>query len=241
MTERAGERLSIVMPVFNEVVIIEEVLEEVLREIAAKHSVFEIVVVDDASNDGTSEILDAIAAREDGVIVHHADVNRGHGATLRRAIEATTGEWIFHVDSDGQFVLNEFWRLWDERHEADLILGVRANRRDPFHRRVLSVAVRWVASLLAMRSLRDPNVPFKLFRQALWNDLRPFVGEEVLAPSILLSVGASLRNWRVCEVPVSHLPRQHGRSSLRPGRLLTLSLRGFVQLIRFRYRARRIR
>jgi glycosyltransferase involved in cell wall biosynthesis len=89
-------------------------------------------------------------------------VKRGQGPSLRRGLAVSSGEWIFLIDSDRQFVADEFWNLWNRRQDADLVLGLRRPRRDAFHRVVLSVVVSLVVSLLAGRRIRDPNVPFSL-------------------------------------------------------------------------------
>ncbi len=149
--------------------------------------------------------------------------------------------WIFQLDSDRQFAVREFSRLWERRDTCDLVLGVRRARRDARHRRALSRVIAAVVSLLVGRSVRDPNVPFRLFRRIVWEDLRPLIGERPLAPSILVTAGAVVRGWRIEEVDVSHFARASGTGSLRPLRLLRFSLRGLAELLRFRYRLARSR
>jgi glycosyltransferase involved in cell wall biosynthesis len=227
--------LSIVVPVWNEEEIVGGLLEELEREVAAGVGDAEIVVVDDASTDATPAILAERARANERLRVLRAERNRGHGPSVRRGFEEARGDWIFQLDSDGQFVVSEFWRLWPRRREADLVLGVRVRRHDPLHRLVLTRAVRLVVSALAARPLRDANVPFRLLRRALWEDLRSFIGPDTLAPQILVTMGAAVRGWRIVEVPVSHLPRERGQSSLRALRLVRFSLRGLGQLLRFRY------
>ena len=148
------------------------------------------------------------------------------------------GDWLFVLDSDGNIPAAGFWHLWEERGEADLVLGVRLDRRDPRHRLLLTRAVRVVVSRLSGRPLQDANVPFRLLRRELWDELAPLVGPDVLAPSILVSVGAAARGRRVVEVPVEHRPRAGDVSSLRRLRLLGFSARGLAQLLRFRLRLR---
>jgi hypothetical protein len=124
--------------------------------------------------------------------------------------------------------------LWAARDACDLALGVRVLRHDPRHRLLLTGAVRVGTRLLGARGLRDVNTPFRLVRSAVWDDLRPLVDRATLAPNIFVSLGASVRGWRVVEVPVTHLPRETGTASLRTLRLLRFSLRGLAQLVAFR-------
>jgi glycosyltransferase involved in cell wall biosynthesis len=233
--------VSVVMPVWNERASIRRVVEDLAREVPPVAGPTEIVVVDDASTDGTADVLAELAEQVDGLDVHRLERNRGHGGAVRAGLERARGDWIFQLDSDGQFVVAEFARLWERREDADLVLGVRAHRRDPAHRLVLSRAVRLTVAGLTRRRVRDPNVPFRLFRRALWEDLSPLLGSDVLAPSILTVVGALQRGWRVSEVEVTHLPSERGGSTLQSWRLVKFSARGLAQLVRFRVALARAR
>jgi len=230
----AVTRLSVVMPAFNEADSIEQLVLDLERDVVALHRDVEVIVVDDCSTDETLALLLALARERSWLRVVAAERNAGHGPSVVRAVDLAGGEWIFQLDSDRQFVVSEFSRLWARRGEADLVLGVRVRRTDPLHRLVLSRAVRVAVSILTGRRLSDCNVPFRLFRSDVWADLRPLIPTEALAPSILTAVGAAVRGWRVAEVPVSHLPRPAGTASLRRIRLLRFSLRGLVELAAFR-------
>jgi dolichol-phosphate mannosyltransferase len=227
------QTLSIVLPAWNEEGVVGELVEELDRKVAVPLGSAEIVVVDDGSTDRTAEVLAAAAADNERLRVV-TQANRGHGPAVLAALALARGDWIFQLDSDGQFAVADFWKLWERRDGADLVLGVRAERQDPAHRLVLSRVVAVVVSILAGRRIRDPNVPFRLIRRALWDDVAPLIGRDALAPSILTVVAAVVREWRVVDVPVHHRAREDGTSSLRALRLLRFSLRGLGQLIRFR-------
>jgi dolichol-phosphate mannosyltransferase len=239
--ERVNESLSVVIPVWNEEAVIGELLAEIDSEVAARFEQAEIIVVDDASTDSTPAILAGLGGLGGRLHVIRSDRNRGHGPSVRRGLERAAYDWILQIDSDGQFEVADFWSLWSAREDADLVLGVRAHRRDPVHRLALSRVVSVVVSLLAGRRLRDPNVPFRLLRRTLWSDLVRVVPPDALAPSILVTLGAVVRGFRVVEKPVSHQRRERGRSSLRAFRLLGFSLRGLGQLLRFRFLLLRVR
>jgi dolichol-phosphate mannosyltransferase len=230
--------LSIAMPVYNEAAVIAEVVHDLVREIGGRLDV-ELVLVNDGSTDGTREILDRLAAADERVKVHHAARNGGHGPALRRALEETRGEWIFQIDSDGQQLSAEFWDLWARRDRADLVMGIRKIRRNGTHRVVVSAAARALNRLLGGGDLQDVNVPFKLIRRAVWEDVGPTVPRAPVAPSLLTAVGASLRGWRVEQVPITHLERPHGPSSVNLRKLLVLTSGALVELVAFRVRMAR--
>ena len=119
------------------------------------------------------------------------------------------------------------------------MLGVRAERNDPTHRLLLTRAVRLAASLLAGRRIRDVNTPFRLLRRSVWEELQPLMSADTLAPNILVTLGAAVRGKRIVDVPVTHLAREGGTSTLRALRLIRFSLRGLGQLVVFRYRLAR--
>ena len=226
--------LSIVMPVYNEANVIEDVVAELKRDVCDKLPSSEIVMCDDASTDETPAILDRLA-REDGrVRVHHADRNGGHGPALRRALDESQGTWIFQIDSDGQQVAGEFWQLWDRRERADVVVGIRAIRRNGWHRVVVSIFARWLNRIMGGGNIRDVNVPFKLIHRPVWEDLREAIPKRPVAPSMLIAVGAATRGWRVDQVAITHLPRRHGPSSVNLKALFRLSWGALTELVRFR-------
>ena len=224
------------MPVYNEAGVIAEVVLELARDVLDPLPGAELVMVDDGSTDDTPAILDRLAAGDERVRVIHADRNRGHGPSLRRAFEESEGEWILQMDSDGQQVGSEVWDLWALRERADLVVGVRLGRSEGRHRDLVSAAARWATRAVGGGRLRDVNVPFKLVRRDVWEDLRPDIPESPVAPSLLIAVGAMLRGWRVGEVEISHLPRRHGTSTVNLRLLARLTFGALRELIAFRRR-----
>ena len=231
--------LSVVVPVYNEAASIETLIEDFGRELVPLVGSVEVIVVDDASTDDTPGILDRLTDGRPWLHVHHAEQNAGHGAAVLRGLGLAQSEWIFQIDSDGQFVVAEFSRLWERRENSDLVLGIRADRHDPGHRLVLTRVVRFSTRLLAGKRVPDPNTPFRLLRRSRWQELSPLVERDTLAPNIFVTLGAVVLGWRVAEVPVTHLEREQGTSTLRYVRLIRFSLRGLAQLVRYRYRLAR--
>ena len=237
----AGFDLAVVVPVYNEAAVIERVVADVESVLAPIVDRLQVIVIDDASSDETPQTLARLAASRPWLTVERSSQNRGHGASVLRGLELAEGDWIFQLDSDGQVVVGELAGLWEQRLDSDLVLGVRTSRRDPLHRRALSRVIGVAVSALCGRGLRDVNTPVRLLRRELAQDLVPLIPPGTLAPNLFVVVGATIRGWRVREVPITHLPRAHGRSSLRSTRLMLFSLRGLLQLLSFRYRLLRAR
>jgi glycosyltransferase involved in cell wall biosynthesis len=233
--------LSVVIPVYNEAAVVEKLVLELERDLVERldEPDVEVIVVDDCSTDETRAILERLTRDRSWLTVDRARVNAGHGRSVLRGLRSASGDWIFQIDSDGQFLVEDFHHLWPLRDRADLVLGIRAARHDATHRIVLSRVIALAVSLLARRRLRDANCPFRLVRRELWEDLDPIIGASVRAPSIMVSLGAARRGWRICEVPVTHLARAHGPSTLRALPLVRFSLAGLWELLAFHRRLER--
>jgi glycosyltransferase involved in cell wall biosynthesis len=211
--------LSVVMPVFNEELVIGDVLEDTRKLVLDAVAVSELIVVDDCSTDDTAKIVATVADRDRRVGLISNSRNLGHGPSLRRGLDTATGEWLLLLDSDGQLDVADFAGMWEQRGVADLVIGRRVERNDPRHRLVLTWFVRVLASLTARTWVADSNVPFKLVRRSLYEHVRPTIPENTFAPSLLLAVGAYRARARVVVVPVAHRARPAGASTLHPVRL----------------------
>jgi len=102
----------------------------------------------------------------------------------------------------------------------------------------LSSLVRESVNVLFRIKLQDANVPYKLFRRAIWSDVRECVPEDTLAPSMFLAIAAKSRGYNIVEIDVTHKERDTGEVSLRHFRLLKFCAKGFVQMVGLRSRVR---
>lgn len=230
--------LSVVVPVYNEEECIEEVLRSIDREIVAKLDSSELIVVDDGSKDGTARVLESLTSSMPRLRVLTQSPNQGHGPAIRRGFQEARGEYVFHMDSDNQFKPEEFWRLWAVRDDADLVLGYREVRHDPVLRLFITRVVRLLNLLLFGRYLRDANVPFKLMRASCLRDLLAEIPADTFAPSILIAGLAANRGLRLCQLPVTHLPRLTGQCSILRWKLLRVCLLSAWQLAKLAVVAR---
>ena len=226
--------LSVVMPAYNEEGAIEAAVAEVREWVLDRVPGSELVVVDDGSRDGTGAILDRAAAGDPRVRVVHKK-NGGHGPALRTGIEAARGARLFLIDSDRQIPLSAFVPLWSAVEGGrPAAFGVREHRDDPRLRLVLTRVIRASIPLLFGVRFTDANIPFKLFPRAWWDEARPLIPEDTLAPSLFLAVFARSRGYDIAEIGVPHRERQTGVVSIRRWRLLKFCARAFRQLLDFR-------
>ncbi|HYZ84548.1 MAG TPA: glycosyltransferase family 2 protein, partial [Bryobacteraceae bacterium] len=120
-------KLSILVPVYNERILVERSLAQVIAAPLPENMEREIIMVDDCSTDGTSAILERLAAENRCVrLVRHA-VNQGKGAAVRTAIQHATGDFCLVQDADLEYDPNEYGRLLRPLLDghADAVFGSR--------------------------------------------------------------------------------------------------------------------
>jgi glycosyltransferase involved in cell wall biosynthesis len=126
MTAEAGQdiipSLSVIVPIYNE----RERLEDTLKRILALPLDMEILAVDDASTDGTSEILDAIAAFEKRIRVFRHPYNMGNGASVKTGMRNARADVLQIIDADGQHPPEDIPAFFEKTKTYDLVVGQRA-------------------------------------------------------------------------------------------------------------------
>ncbi len=218
-------KLSFVFPVFDEEENIGPLLDSACALGERLAGDFEIVVVDDGSRDASARRIAEKRAREPRIRSVHHESNRGYGAALKAGLYAARGDLIFFSDADRQFSLDELELLLDRAKRFDIVAGFRSPRRDPWGRRVIAFV--WgnlVRALFGLR-IRDIDCAFKVFRRDVIEaipieSIGAFVNTEIL-------VRARQAGFQICQVPVSHFPRRHGRQSGAHPRVM---LRAFIEL-----------
>lgn len=204
--------LSVVIPAYNEAQSLKLVTEEAARFLRRHVDKFELIIVDDGSTDETPAVIQQLAVRfpELRVICHAT--NLGYGTSLRDGFAASQHEWVFFTDADHQFRIDSLLDLLPLRDEADIIVGFRRERQDPWIRRFLSFGYNVLMQLLFDVQVRDIDCAFKLFRRKMLESVqiesqRFFVNTELL-------VKARANRFRIMETGVDHFPRQYDRSKV---------------------------
>ncbi len=207
--------LSVVAPVYNEAEGIERVVRGWAEVLARSGLRAEIVLANDGSTDATGEILERLGADLPALRVVTTSPNHGYGFALHQAIQASRGEVVVTLDSDGQFDLADFaplLALYRER-SLDFVTGYRDRKRDGVIRVAADRGLNLLVRSLFPTRLRDTNCALKLIRGDLARALRiesrgyPTPTEITLK---LLAMGA-----KTGEAPVTHAERLAGRSKLQ--------------------------
>ncbi len=232
--------LTLVMPVYNEEECIESVVSEWLRALDETTVNFHVLLIDDGSRDGTAEILDALAARENAHLSVVHKENSGHGPSILHGytIAAQNSVWVFQTDSDGEMPASAFKQLWLSREDYDAVLGIRTNREQNPTRRFISQISRLTVMLLAGNTVKDVNVPYRLIRSTVMQQIIPLIPDNTFAPNVAISGLLHLKQLRVLNIPVDHAHRKTGTVSIIRWRLLRKAALSFLQTCAILIRSR---
>ena len=203
-----GIRLTFIVPAFNEVATIEQVLERVEAIPYDK----QIIVVDDGSTDGTSAILDGWRNRTGGVLIRQQ--NRGKGAAIRAAIPHIDGEVVVIQDADGEYDPADVPRLVEPiaRGAADVVFGSRLSGGQPqraylfWHllgNRFLSL----LTNVLFNTTLSDMETGYKMFRADVLRSLDLRQDRFGIEPEITGKI--CKKRCRIYELPIAYYGRSY--------------------------------
>jgi dolichol-phosphate mannosyltransferase len=203
-------RFSVVIAVFNEADNVASVTEDVLRA-AAPVGPFELIYVDDGSNDATVERLRALRATDRSIRVLRHDLRCGKTAALITGVMAARAPWVVTMDGDGQNSADDIVRLldlaWKSGEPSPLVAGIRTRRRDPWSRRVATKLANGLRRALLHDRCPDTGCGLKAFRRDIFLRIPVFEGMHRFLPALFQTYGHPL----VC-CPVTHRPRLAGRS-----------------------------
>src|SRR5271154_4710080 len=205
--------LSILIPVYNERTVVERSLSLVLAAPLPENMERELVVIDDCSTDGTSEILKRLAEGDPRIRLFRHEVNQGKGAALRTAIAHSAGDFCLVQDADLEYDPSEYIKLLRPllAGHADAVFGSRymageQTRILPFWHSMINKGLTLVSNMFSNLNVTDMETCYKVFRTDLLKSIPIRSDRFGFEPEITMK--ASKRKLRVYEVPISY----HGRT-----------------------------
>jgi glycosyltransferase involved in cell wall biosynthesis len=200
--------LSVIVPCYNEEDSVGPFLEELLAQ-ARWFSRFEVIVVDDASWDGSPAIINRLAATTSLRAITH-ERNRGLGAAVRTGYDAATLDWVVYLPADGQVPPAEVRKLLPFMADYDLIISRRGARPGyTLYRRLAStVYTAWVSLAFGLR-IRDFNW-VQAWRRSLWLSHRSVFDSVFFCAEFLVRTRPD--RPRMVEIELAYLPRRHGKA-----------------------------
>lgn len=219
--------LSIVVPVYNEAENVSPLYEKINTVCSSIGLTYEVLFVDDGSQDNTYEVLSKLRETEPNISVIKFQENAGQTAAMAAGFEYAQGECIISMDGDLQNDPEDIPLLLEKLDEDyDLVCGWRKERQDKFwSRRVPSVIANWIISLVTGVAIHDNGCSLKAYRSEVIKQV-PLYGEmHRFIPAMSTVVGA-----RIAEIVVKHHPRRFGTSKYGLGRIW----RVFLDILAFK-------
>ncbi|NJL92818.1 MAG: glycosyltransferase family 2 protein [Anaerolineae bacterium] len=204
--------VTIVIPAYNEEAGIGAVLHSLTTLVATQHLVYEIIVVNDGSTDGTGQVL----AGFDTITVIDHQYNRGYGAALKTGIRAAHSDIIVITDADGTYPNERIPELVDLMQDRDMVVGARttANAKIPLIRRPPKWVLSKLANYLAETRIDDINSGLRAFRKAII--VRFFnILPNGFSFTMTITLAMHTNNYQVLYVPIDYFVRV-GHSKIRP-------------------------
>jgi len=200
--------VSVIVPVFNEIAHVDELLEAIHASPVKK----EIIIVDDGSTDGTREKLRAMRLRNhhEVTVVFH-EKNCGKGAAIRTALPYARGEYVLIQDSDLEYDPQDYPALLRplEQREANVVYGVRPDRPERGLRFFLGAKfLTRLTNLLYGAGIHDEATCYKVFRRSLLAQIDLECQRFEFCPEI--TVKLCRMGEKIGEVPISYAPRSPG-------------------------------
>lgn len=203
ISDRWAGCVSVIVPVYNEV----SHLEELLQAVHASPVKKEIIIVDDGSTDGTREKLQQLPPQSDVTIVFH-ERNCGKGASIRTALEYARGEYVLIQDSDLEYDPRDYPALLAPLREgqANVVYGVRPDRPERGRRFFLGAKLlTYLTNLLYGAGIHDEATCYKVFRRSLLQGVRLECQRFEFCPEVTAKL--CRMGEKIEEVPISYHPR----------------------------------
>ena len=201
-------KLSVIIPVYNEV----ESIQVILKRVQATKLIHEIIVVDDGSKDGTRDVLKKLDGKNGVHIILH-EHNKGKGAAVRTGMAAAKGDILLIQDADLEYDPRDYPKLLEPIKEglADVLYGSRflggSHRVTMFWHMVANRMLTFMTNILYNTILTDMETGYKVFRREVINGMVLHANSFDFEPEFTAKV--LKRNFRIFEVPITFNPRDY--------------------------------
>lgn len=203
-------KLSVIIPVYNEV----ESIQIILKRVQDTKLVDEIIVVDDGSKDGTRDLLKTLDGKKKVRVILH-EHNKGKGAAVRTGMAAAKGDILLIQDADLEYDPRDYSQLLAPIIEglADVVYGSRflgrAHRVTMFWHLVANKMLTFMTNILYNTILTDMETGYKVFRRGILDGMNLHANSFDFEPEFTAKI--LKRKYRIFEVPITFNPRDYAQ------------------------------
>jgi glycosyltransferase involved in cell wall biosynthesis len=200
---------------YNERDNIREAVDEAIRVGHIITDDVEVIVVDDASTDGSGRFADELALDRPEMRVIHHPRNRKLGGALKTGFGAVTKEWVLYMDSDLPIRTDDALAAVPLTEQADIVIGWRKSRAESWKRECMSKVYNWLIRRAFDLHVRDVNFAFKLFRASFLERIILTSEGSFIDAELLLEM--QREGARFAQLGFDYHPRVAGVSTLASG------------------------
>lgn len=214
-------QLSIIVPLFNEAENVQLLYRSILSGLDGVSIDYEVLLIDDGSQDATFEISEKLAQMDARIRVIRLRQNYGQTPAIAAGIDYAKGSILLTMDGDLQNDPVDIPRFVEKINEGyDMVVGWRHNRKDKLiSRKIPSTVANWLIGKVTGVAIKDNGCTLKAFRTELITQLPIYSDMHRFLPAI-----ASVAGPRIAEIKVRHHPRRHGTSKYGLSRIYKVLL-----------------
>lgn len=198
---------SVVIPVKNEEENLEPLVAEIEPVMASLGLQWELIIVDDGSDDRSREIVRALQKSKPYLRLIAFKRNYGQSSAFDAGFKAARGRYTITLDGDRQNDPSDIPKLVAVMNDCDLACGWRRDRHDPLMKRISSKIANTIRSRMCQDYMHDTGCSLKVYRSECLKQIKLYHGMHRFLPALFLMEG-----FRVKEVPVRHRDRSAGTS-----------------------------
>ena len=227
------DKIYFVLPAYNEEANIEEVIAQwhpICEQINAEGNEALLVIANDGSKDKTFAIMQSLQSKYP-LLKPLDKENSGHGSTVlylyHYAIN-NNADYIFQTDSDGQTLPEEFWQMWNNRHNYDFQIGTREGRQDGASRVFVTKTLRLVVWLMFHVWVKDANTPFRLLKVERLIPILNVIPQDYNLANVAVSAIGVRWHYNIGWYPITFRPRQGGVNSINMKRIFKIGIKALT-------------